>query len=91
MKQTFVVSQHIVASSNEMKILVIDGDVTEFVPRGRRHQLFWRIKTSPCLTYKGPWGTELLFWDHINPAVVKCTESRSQEIRTHISDLLFGD
>ena len=91
MKKTIVISEHIVASSQEMKILLIDGDVKEFVPSNRRHRLFWQIRHSPRKAYKGPWGTELIFWDGVNPAVVQTTESRSLEIRTHLSDLLFGD
>lgn len=84
-------SKHTIASSGEMKILLIDGDIREFKPRNKRHLLFWQIQYSPYQTYKGPWGNELLFWDGANPAFVQTTERRSLEIRTHISDLLFGD
>lgn len=91
MKRHIVISEHIVATREEMKILLIDGNITEFVPRNSRHRLFWRIKTSPYQTFKGPWGTELLYWDGTNPSFVQTTESRSLEIRQHISDLLFGD
>jgi hypothetical protein len=90
MKKTIVISEHIVASNQEMKIMMIDGDITKFIPRDKRHRLFWNIKHSPFNTYKGPWGNEHLFWDGKNPAFVRTTESRSLEIRQHISDLLFG-
>jgi len=90
MKRHIHLDEHIVASNEEIKILLIDGDITEFVPRNPRHQLFWRIKTCPYQTFKGPWGRELLFWDGAMPAFVQTTESRSLEIRQHISDLLFG-
>jgi len=89
MKRHIHLDEHIVASNEEIKILLIDGDITEFVPRDKRHQLFWKIK-YPYQTYKGPWGRELICWDGHNPAFVQTTESRSHEIRQHISDLLFG-
>jgi hypothetical protein len=90
MKQQILISEHIVASNEEIKILLIDGDIREFIPRNQRHRLFWNIKNGLCRTYKGPWGNELIFWDGTNHGLVKTTELRSQEIRQHISDLLFG-
>ena len=90
MKRHIEVSEHNIASREEMKILLIDEDIREFIPRDKRHRLFWNIKNGLCRTYKGPWGTELLYWDGTNPAFVRTTESRSLEIRQHISDCLFG-
>jgi hypothetical protein len=90
MKQHILLSEHQVASASEIKQLLLDGDITEFVPRGARHKLFWNIKIAPYASYKGPWGNELIYWDGVNAAVVKSTESRSHEIRQHISDCLFG-
>ena len=91
MKRHISLNEYPVASREETKMLLIDGGITEFVPKNPRHRLFWKMKHSPYQTYKGPWGTELLFWDGTNPAFVQTTESRSLEIRQHISDLLFGD
>lgn len=82
--------EHLVASRQEMTILLIDGDIREFIPKNERHRLFHEIKHAPNRTYKGPWGTELLYWDGVNPAFVRATEERSQVIRQHISDCLFG-
>ena len=90
MKPHIQLSEHQVASMSEIKQLLLDGDITEFVPRNQRHKLFYKIKISPYVSYKGPWGNELLYWDGVNAAVVTCTESRSHEIRQHISDCLFG-
>lgn len=90
MKRHIEISEHSVATREEMRILLIDGDITEFIPRNQRHRLFWQMKHSPYQTYKGPWGNEMLFWDGITPAFVQTTESRSLEIRQHISDCLFG-
>ena len=89
MKQQIAISEYQVADVAHMRELIIQDDIREFIPRDKRHQLFWKIK-HPYQTFKGPWGNELLCWDGDNPAFVTTTESRSHEIRQHISDLLFG-
>lgn len=90
MKTQIEISKHVIVSREEMKILIIDERIREFTPHDQRHQLFWKIKNGTYKTYKGAWGNELLFWDGETPAFVRTTESRSLEIRDHISDCLFG-
>lgn len=89
MKKTFYISEHVVASNREVEQLILDGDIREVKYRSPRHQIFHDIKIAPFKAYKGPWGTEMLYWDG-NEAYVRVTEERAIQIRTHISDLLFG-
>lgn len=90
MRKVFV-TEHQIASASEMRELENQEDITVYQPKNPRHKFFHDIKTAPYRAYKGPWGNEHIYWDGETEGFVRTTESRSQEIRHHISDLIFGD
>jgi len=91
MKTTVIIDTHIVASCREMEQLISQRDIRDYLPRNKRHRIYWQLKNAPNKSYRGPWGQELLFWDGKQGAFVNTSQSRAQVIQQHICDLLFDD
>lgn len=90
-RQQIKLQHHTVASASEMRELENQGDIELFEPKDARHKVFHSIKHSPHKTYKGSWGTEMILWDGESEGIIHTTSSRASEIKTHISDCLFGN
>lgn len=79
-----------VVSRLEIEEYTRRGAIKEYVPRSQRHKIFHILKYGTKICYKGPWGSELLYWDpNQELGYVWATEARSKEIIDWIRDNLF--
>jgi len=57
---------HVVCGRWEVDALVAQQDISEYVSRDPRHNLFLKMKHSDKIIYKGPWGPELIYYDRVD-------------------------